>query len=81
MFSFGQPPYDDMLGVDVIKLVEKGIRLSKPDACPENVFQKMKDCWNYAPRDRPTFRHLTEFFSNDPDYQNLVEMIKTQSIQ
>lgn len=81
MFSFGQPPYGDMKGVDVIKIVDKGIRLTKPDACPENVFKKMEDCWNYSPRDRPTFRHLTEFFSNDPDYQNLVEMIKTQNIQ
>lgn len=80
MFSFGQPPYGDMKGVDVIKIVEDGKRLTKPDACPDNVFQIMENCWNYSPKDRPTFRHLTEFFANDPDYQNLVELIKTRNI-
>lgn len=80
MWSFGQTPYGDMKGADAIELVKQGIRLSKPDACPDCVFAKIQDCWNFEPRDRPTFRHLTEFFSNDPDYQNLVELIKTQNI-
>lgn len=80
MYSFGQPPYGDMRGVDVIKIVEEGKRLSKPDACPEHVYGIMNSCWNYHAKDRPTFSHLTEFFSNDPDYTNLIELIKTQSI-
>ncbi|XP_031636726.1 tyrosine-protein kinase Shark isoform X2 [Contarinia nasturtii] len=80
MFSFGQTPYGDMKGVEVIKMVEMGSRLSKPLACPDNVYEIMSSCWNYNPKDRPTFRYLTEFFSNDPDYQNLIELIKTQNI-
>lgn len=80
MFSFGEPPYGDMRGADVITIVEKGTRLSQPQNCPDNVFTIMSSCWNYAPRDRPTFRYLTEFFSKDPDYQNLIELIKTQNI-
>lgn len=81
MYSFGKPPYGELLGAEAIKRINEGERLEKPIACPDNVYEKMKDCWNCSPRDRPTFRHLTEFFSNDPDYQNLVEMIKTQTIQ
>lgn len=80
MYSFGQPPYGSMVGADVIKMVEAGGRLTKPDACPDNVFEIMSSCWNYDPKNRPTFRYLTEFFSSDPDYQNLVELIKTQNI-
>ncbi|XP_055313985.1 tyrosine-protein kinase Shark isoform X3 [Sitodiplosis mosellana] len=80
MFSFGEVPYGEMKGVEVIKMVEKGGRLTKPEQCPNNVYEIMSSCWNYSPKDRPTFRFLTEFFANDPDYQNLIELIKTQNI-
>lgn len=80
MFSYGLAPYGDMKGVDVIKLVEIGQRLAKPTKCPDNVYQIMENCWNYNPKDRPSFRHLTQFFANDPDYQNLIELINTEHI-
>lgn len=80
MFTYGKPPYGDMKGVDVIKIIENGERLKKPDICPENIFNIMENCWNYNPKDRPTFRHLTEFFSNDTDYQNITELIQTENI-
>lgn len=80
MYSFGKAPYGDMTGVNVIKFIENGDRLEKPDECPDVVYEIMQSCWNYSPKNRPTFRYLTEFFSNDPDYQNLIELIKTQNI-
>lgn len=80
MYTFGSPPYGEMKGVDVIQMVDAGQRLNRPDACPDNVFRIMQSCWNYNPKDRPTFRHLTDFFSNDPDYQNLVDLIKTDTV-
>lgn len=80
MFSFGEAPYGSMKGVDVIKIVEEGKRLNKPDACPKSVFKIMSSCWNYNPKDRPSFRHLTEYFSNDREYTNLIEAIRMQNI-
>lgn len=80
MFSLGQAPYGDMRGVDAIKLIEKGYRLSQPKLCPDNVYKIMENCWNYNPKDRPTFRYLTEYFSKDPEYQNLSELIKSEHI-
>lgn len=80
MFSFGEPPYGELKGTEVIALVENGTRLLQPPKCPDHVFETMSNCWNYRPKDRPTFRYLTEFFSSDPDYQNLIELIKTQNI-
>lgn len=80
MYSFGMPPYGDMNSTEVINMIECGKRLPKPLDCPENVYEIMSSCWNYDPKNRPTFRYLTEFFSNDPGYQNLVELIKTQNI-
>lgn len=76
----GQPPWGDMKGVDVIKLVEIGKRLTRPPLAPDNVYRIMENCWNYNPKDRPTFQYLTQFFANDPDYQNLFELIKSGSI-
>lgn len=80
MFSFGLVPFGEMKGVDVIKLIEAGERLTIPEQCPENVFRCMESCWNYRPRERPTFRYLTQFFANDPDYQNVLELIAREQI-
>ncbi|XP_062559479.1 tyrosine-protein kinase Shark isoform X2 [Armigeres subalbatus] len=77
MYSLGAPPYHDLKGVDVIKLIENGQRLSQPDHCPEKVFDVMKNCWNYNPKSRPTFNFLTRFFTDDIKYQNLQELVQS----
>ncbi|XP_050091066.1 tyrosine-protein kinase Shark isoform X1 [Anopheles aquasalis] len=75
MFSYGAPPYHDLKGVDVIKLIEADQRLSQPEACPDKVFDVMRNCWQYIPKLRPTFRFLHRFFSDDIAYQNLQELV------
>lgn len=80
MFSLGAPPYGDIKGVDVIKSIEAGQRLPKPTMCPDSVSEIMESCWNYYPRNRPTFKQLTQLFLNDPDYQNITELIQTGDI-
>ncbi|XP_055623942.1 tyrosine-protein kinase Shark isoform X2 [Toxorhynchites rutilus septentrionalis] len=77
MFSLGAPPYHDMKGVDVIKLIENNQRLSQPELCPSKVFEIMNSCWNYNPKNRPTFKFLTRFFTDDIEYQNLQEMVQS----
>ncbi|XP_052901886.1 tyrosine-protein kinase Shark isoform X1 [Anopheles moucheti] len=77
MFSYGAPPYHDMKGADVIKLIEEDQRLSQPDTCPDKVFEVMRNCWQYNPKLRPTFRFLHRFFSDDIEYQNLQELVGT----
>ncbi|EAA07075.4 AGAP010710-PA, partial [Anopheles gambiae str. PEST] len=77
MFSYGAPPYHDMKGAEVIKLIEEDQRLSRPDACPDKVFEVMRNCWQYNPKLRPTFRFLHRFFSDDIEYQNLQELVGT----
>ncbi|XP_053683158.1 tyrosine-protein kinase Shark [Sabethes cyaneus] len=77
MYSLGQPPYQDMKGVEVIKLIENNQRLSQPDLCPNRVFDIVKSCWNYNPKNRPTFKFLTRFFTDDIEYQNLQEMVQS----
>uniref|UniRef100_A0A1A9WHW4 Tyrosine-protein kinase n=1 Tax=Glossina brevipalpis TaxID=37001 RepID=A0A1A9WHW4_9MUSC len=80
MFSLGEAPYGDIRGVDTIQLIESGHRLPQPTLCPIHIYKIIQNCWNYKAKDRPTFRYLTDFFSSDPDYQNIVELIKTTHI-
>ncbi|KAK6619535.1 hypothetical protein RUM43_012292 [Polyplax serrata] len=75
MFSFGQQPYGDLKGSEVIKLVEQGERLSRPDKCPEEVYKIMEQCWNFDPSLRPTFAQLLNIFSTDPEYINIRELV------
>lgn len=80
MFALGAPPYGDLLNVDAIKLVDSGERLPQPDLCPAYIFAVMNSCWNYHPKERPTFAYLMEFFSRDPEYQNLPELVHSVHI-
>ncbi|CAH0383280.1 unnamed protein product [Bemisia tabaci] len=73
MFSFGQPPYGDMKGDEVINFVEGGSRLPRPDKCPFEVYQIMEQCWSYNARDRPKFEQLASFFI--PQYTNMHDLI------
>ncbi|XP_012260350.2 tyrosine-protein kinase Shark isoform X1 [Athalia rosae] len=80
MFSYGEQPYGDRRGVDVIQLVEKGERLEKPEKCPDHIYTVMNRCWSYASTDRPTFAELLEIFSSDPEYINIKELVAAVDI-
>ncbi|KAH0564657.1 tyrosine-protein kinase Shark isoform X2 [Cotesia glomerata] len=80
MFTYGEQPYGDQRGVDVIKLVEDGERLPKPDDCPDEIYSVILSCWSYLPEKRPTFGELFEFFSRDPDYENLRDVVATTNL-
>ncbi|KAL7737903.1 hypothetical protein ACLKA6_006277 [Drosophila palustris] len=80
MFALGAPPYGDKLNVDAIELVNNGHRLPQPDLCPAYIYAVMHSCWNHHPKERPTFAYLMEFFSRDPDYQNLPELVHSVHI-
>ncbi|XP_054738146.1 tyrosine-protein kinase Shark [Anastrepha obliqua] len=80
MFSLGEVPYGEMLGSEAVQLIEDGKRLLRPTLCPANFYNIMENCWQYNPKDRPSFSFLMEFFIKDPDYQNIMELVKTRSI-
>lgn len=70
MFTFGELPYGEMTGAEVIALLERGQRLEKPDDCPEHTYQIMLRCWHQEPAHRPTFEELHTIFSTDPEYED-----------
>uniref|UniRef100_A0A670JUI7 Tyrosine-protein kinase n=1 Tax=Podarcis muralis TaxID=64176 RepID=A0A670JUI7_PODMU len=68
-FSLGATPYPNMTNHQTREAVEKGMRLSIPDLCPEVVYQLMQKCWEYEPQNRPSFSTI---------HQELVVILKKQ---
>jgi hypothetical protein len=45
--------------MEVVDAVRRGVRLSKPDGCPDEIFtQIIQPCFQENPDDRPTFREI-----------------------
>ncbi|CAI9736858.1 tyrosine-protein kinase HTK16-like [Octopus vulgaris] len=64
MFTYGDVPYHDMKGIEVMKFLENNNRLSQPKKCPNAVYKIMGCCWEMESKARPTFTKLQEFFTN-----------------
>ena len=72
-----------MAGAEVLQMVEKGRRMSKPTngpiEVPDSYFNMMLACWKRVADDRPTFDSLHYFFddyfvSTEPNYRDMDEM-------
>ena len=60
--------------MEVIKALERGYRMPRPENCPEELYDIMTRCWSTKPEDRPTFEYtqsvLEDFFtSTESQYQ------------
>ena len=56
-----QLPYADMKDKEVVADAIKGAQrqlLSRPNVCPEPIFQIMMQCWVTEPEERATFESL-----------------------
>uniref|UniRef100_A0A8C5L645 Ephrin type-A receptor 10 n=1 Tax=Jaculus jaculus TaxID=51337 RepID=A0A8C5L645_JACJA len=70
VMAFGERPYWDMSGQDVIKAVEDGFRLPPPRNCPSSLHRLMLDCWQRDPGERPRFSQIHSVLSKmgqDPE--------------
>ncbi|KAF5910313.1 hypothetical protein HPG69_014545, partial [Diceros bicornis minor] len=70
VMAFGERPYWDMSGQDVIKAVEDGFRLPPPRNCPIPLHRLMLDCWQKDPGERPRFSQIHSILSKmvqDPE--------------
>lgn len=58
--SYGQQPYPGIDIANVFAMLENGKRLDRPDTCPRDSYDVMKQCWKYDADGRPTFSSLYE---------------------
>lgn len=45
---------------DVVKHVEKGYRMEKPEGCPREIHDLMQQAWDLNPDRRPTFNQVKQ---------------------
>ncbi|XP_070712303.1 tyrosine-protein kinase Fes/Fps isoform X2 [Pempheris klunzingeri] len=57
-FSMGMTPYTSMTNQQTREEVEKGYRMPAPQSCPEEVSRIMSSCWQYDPKNRPSFKKI-----------------------
>ncbi|XP_051881316.1 tyrosine-protein kinase HCK-like isoform X3 [Pristis pectinata] len=56
--TYGRVPYPGMSNPEVIRSLERGYRMPRPDNCSNELYDIMLNCWKNAPEDRPTFEYL-----------------------
>ena len=81
MFSYGRQPYEGMTGIKTLEYLEAENRLAKPEKAGNDDYGIMLECWEYRAEDRPSFEYLFKYFSDNPEYLNLTELLKTQDLQ
>ena len=59
IWTLGMIPYYAITeDAEVVRRVVDGERLEQPDSCPDPVYVMMQNCWNSAPKDRPSMTEL-----------------------
>jgi serine/threonine protein kinase len=73
IFSRGMIPYFGLSNSEAIEKIVAGQLLAKPEECPEELYDVMKQCWQKNPNDRPTFDKLLEQLENINERYNAQE--------
>ncbi|KAI9559132.1 hypothetical protein GHT06_015921 [Daphnia sinensis] len=65
LFSLGKLPYPGRNAkFELIKVLQNGYRMEKPDNAPNFFYEMMTDCWKLEPNERPTFVQLQQMIGN-----------------
>lgn len=56
--TYGMSPYPGIDLTDVFHKLEKGYRMERPPGCPPEVYDLMRQCWQWNSMDRPTFKSI-----------------------
>ena len=65
------------IGWELLRELQKGRRMGKPEYAPNFIGEMMKNCWQNEPNDRPTFSQMADVIAKEIesvvgiDYLNL----------
>lgn len=60
VLTSGDRPYMQMSNAEVMRRVNEGYRLPKPEGCPNVLYELLLQCWSEQLHDRPTFPKILE---------------------
>ncbi|KAF2361845.1 Serine-threonine/tyrosine-protein kinase catalytic domain [Trinorchestia longiramus] len=78
MYTYGDQPYGNLPGFEVVKLLERDERLPQPQECSNAVYRLMLRCWHHNPNQRPTFEQLALHFSSGDEYVDVKPYLNTK---
>ncbi|EFX73008.1 hypothetical protein DAPPUDRAFT_308023 [Daphnia pulex] len=64
IFTLGKVPYPGLEGNTLVRQLEKGYRMEKPDFAPTCMGEIMSSCWKADPKERPSFSEIEEMISS-----------------
>ncbi|CAH2985684.1 unnamed protein product [Chilo suppressalis] len=60
IMTLGGTPYPSVPGQYMYQHLSAGHRMEKPPGCSLEIYMLMRECWSFAPGDRPSFTELVE---------------------
>eukprot|EP00123_Amoebidium_parasiticum_P011180 comp20560_c0_seq1/m.26409 comp20560_c0_seq1/g.26409 ORF comp20560_c0_seq1/g.26409 comp20560_c0_seq1/m.26409 type:complete len:957 (-) comp20560_c0_seq1:290-3160(-) len=60
VFSDGEAPYNDVHTFHLVASIALGLRLSRPEKCPQEVYELLQNCWQVDPVSRPQFSEISQ---------------------
>ncbi|XP_033110473.1 uncharacterized protein LOC117111633 isoform X3 [Anneissia japonica] len=73
--TMGCSPYPAIHNRELLKLLQQGYRMERPENCSQELYSIMLSCWNDRPEDRPTFTdiryHLEDMLEQGTTYLDI----------
>ncbi|ELU12861.1 hypothetical protein CAPTEDRAFT_223117 [Capitella teleta] len=60
LVTLGGTPYPGVANRQLLRLIQRGHRMERPDGCSEALYGIMLQCWNKEPSSRPPFTELRD---------------------
>ncbi|XP_037718234.1 tyrosine-protein kinase Abl isoform X7 [Drosophila subpulchrella] len=76
--TYGMSPYPGIDLTDVYHKLEKGYRMERPPGCPPEVYDLMRQCWQWDAADRPTFKSIHHALEHMFQESSITEAVEKQ---
>ncbi|KAL7732792.1 hypothetical protein ACLKA6_005930 [Drosophila palustris] len=76
--TYGMSPYPGIDLTDVYHKLEKGYRMERPPGCPLEVYDLMRQCWQWDAADRPTFKSIHHALEHMFQESSITEAVEKQ---
>uniref|UniRef100_A0A6B2EE57 Tyrosine-protein kinase n=1 Tax=Phlebotomus kandelakii TaxID=1109342 RepID=A0A6B2EE57_9DIPT len=76
--TYGMSPYPGIDLTDVFHKLESGYRMDRPPGCPPEVYDLMRQCWQWNAQDRPTFKSIHHALEHMFQESSITEAVEKQ---